>query len=803
MFRSYLRSLYRNIRRNKFYTILNIIGLSIGLTTALYILIYVKDEMGYDKHHRLFDRIYRLESSFNVNNNISNYALAPIPLGPALKSEIPEIQEVARFDHISEKLYWYEDKEYFESQFYMADSTVFDIFTHEFIYGNPARSLTESNSIVLTKSVSFKYFGNENPLDKVIINDQGESFKVTGMIKDLPGNSHLKFDGLISISTQAEKYGTTKSSRFWRVGAYTYILLNENARIKSVHEKFLDFYHSKMEALGQQFGVSFSLEITPLTDTHFRKGLRAELPSGNRVYILVFSAIAMFVLLLAAINYMNMATARSANRAKEVGLRKVVGADKFQLVRQFLGESVILSFAAMLLSVLLANLFLPGFNTLAGKDISLSLTGNPDIFILLILVTILTGFLSGSYPAFYLSSFRPAIVLKGSVSRSGKSSILLRKALVITQFFIAILMIISSIVVSKQIKFLQNKKLGFNKENVIILPVNSKDSGEKVPVLKKELLLNPNVISVSNSSGIPGNIVWTNTVKVEQESGMEDRALIIAQADFDFSKLFELEFISGRDFDETMGTDNLQAAIINETAAYKLGWIKDPLGKKIHFGYGQDGTGGRMMKVIGVISDFHFSSLHNSIEPLVIFVNEAPQYFLSIKTGEKNREETIRFIEEKWASFGFKYPFKYEYLTDRLDDMYEAEQKIGAIIGISTLLTILIAVLGLLGLSSFVAEQKMKEIGVRKIHGASVLNILLLLYRDYFTLFVTAFLLSVPLAWWQLSGWLDSNFVFSISLHWSVFLIAGAISFLAGMIVMGFYIIRASLSNPVDAIKYE
>ncbi|MCF8369722.1 MAG: ABC transporter permease [Bacteroidales bacterium] len=803
MFRSYLRSLYRNTLRNKFYTFLNVIGLSIGLTIALYILIYVKDEIRYDKQYLNYKRIYRLEASFNVNNNLSSYAIAPLPLGPALKAEIPEIAEVVRLDHISESLFRYGDNEYFESDFYMADSSLFDVFDHPFLNGNPDRSLTEPNSIILTRNTAERYFANENPLGKIIKGDLDESYKVTGVIENLPGNTHLKFDALISISTEAEKYSTTKPSRFWRVGAFTFILLNENSQIETVKEKFLDFYQSKMEPLGKQFGVSFELEMTPLADTHFRQGLRGELPNGNRVYTLIFSAIAAFVLLLAAINYMNMATARSANRAKEVGLRKVVGAEKSQLIKQFLGESLVLSFIGMLLSIIIAYLFLNHFNTLSGKEVSLAFSENPEIFGLLVLVTLITGFLAGSYPAFYLSSFRPMEVLKGRASSSGGSSILLRKILVVMQFFIAILMIISSITVNRQIKFLQKKDLGFSRDNILIFGMNDDLTTDRQNAFKRELLARPGIIEASISSGIPGNIVWTNNLRVEQEEGMEDRALIINQTDYSFNHLYELEFIQGRDFDESMGTDIMEACIINESAAYKLGWIENPLGKSIHYGYGQDGIGGKIMKVIGVVKDFHFSSLHNPIEPLVIFITDDQQYFLSVKFNPQLQGEAIQWMEEKWNSFGLKYPFKYEFLTDRLDEMYVAEKKIGSIIGISTLLTILIALLGLLGLSSFVAEQKMKEIGVRKIHGASVLNILTILYRDYFILFFIAFVLAVPIAWWQLSGWLDTNFVFATSLHWSIFLVAGLSSFITGMLVMGYYIIRASLGNPIDAIKCE
>ena len=802
MLKSYLKSLYRNFFRNKFFSVLNIIGLSIGLTTSIFILLYVNDELGYDKHHTKAGRIYRLESEFNMNNSISRYAIAPIPLGPALKNEIPEIEHVVRLDKFGEHLIRIGEREYFESNFYLADSTMFEIFSHEFLYGNPEHALKQPFSIVLTESVSEKYFGEEHPIDQILETESGEKFKVTGVVEDQAGNSHLKFDALISMSTFSEDYSITKPSRFWRVGVFTFILLHENASIETVHEKFLDFYHSNMEELGNRFNVSFLLTMTKLTDTHFREGLMGELPSGKRIYMLIFSAIALFILLLAAINYMNMATARSANRAKEVGLRKVVGADKGQLISQFLGESLILTFIALLISIFFAYLFMDNFNLLAGKEISLNFFSNIHVYVQLLIVAILIGIIAGSYPAFYLSSFQPVYVLKGGSGKSGQGSLLFRRVLVTFQFFIALSMIMATVVISSQIRFLHQKELGFEKENIIVL--NLADiSQNNLDAFKDELNSHVNILGVSNSSGIPGNIGWTNNVRVEQPEGMENMSILICQTDFDFMNLYDLKLTSGRNFDRSMGTDNMEAVILNEAAVYKFGWIESPLDKKIHFGYGQDGSGGRMMKVVGVASDFHFSSLHNSIEPLLIFITEGPQQKLSIKMGADNHEQTITYIEETWKSFGFNYPVKYEYLTEKLDNMYQAEEKIGQIFGFTTIITILIALLGLLGLSSYMAEKRLKEIGIRKIHGAGIKSILSLLYKDYVIMFIVAYIIAVPIAWWQLNDWLQVNFIYAITPGWSTFILAGLLTFIVGMLTMSFYILKAATGDPLKAIKYE
>ncbi|MBN2174575.1 MAG: ABC transporter permease [Bacteroidales bacterium] len=803
MLKNYFRSLYRIFIRNKFYSLINISGLSIGIATSLFILFYIQDELSYDKYHKNYDRIFRIESDFAVNNNHNRYATAPIPLGPALKREMPEIEEFARLDVFGNSLFRYQDKEYFETNFYIADSTVFKVFTHRFLNGNPDHCLVEPNSIVLTESIALKYFGDEDPMGKILATVNGYSYKVTGIIEDLPQNSHLKFDALVSVSTWAEEYSTTKPSRFWRIGTFTFIMLQKDSGIEAVMERFPDFYIKYMKDLGDQFNVTYEMTATPLAQTHFRKGLDAERPTGNKAYILIFSVVAIFVLVIAIINYMNMATARSAARAREVGVRKVLGADKNSLIRQFLTESMVLSFIALIISLILVWILMPEFNEMIGKEITLKLLFQPEIFLIILAITIIVGLVSGSYPAFYISSFSPQRVLKGDLSRSGRTSILLRRILVVIQFFMAIVMISGTMVVSSQLQFLKNKDLGFDRNNLVVLEMQDETFYNNIPAFKKELLQSPDILSVSNSMGIPGSINWIANMRIEQETGMTDRAIIYDKTDFDFAKVFQLEFVQGRDFDESMGTDALEAAIINETAAYDFGWTKDPIGKKIHFDFKQDGTGGRMLKVIGVIKDFNFKSLHNNIEPLLIMVNENPAYYLTCKIREGNRHDAVYYIEEKWKNFGIKLPFSYKLLSENLDDMYKAEEKIDSIFFITTIVAIFLALLGLLGLSSYIAEQKTKEMGIRKIHGATLWDILLILYREFARLILIAFIIAVPVAWWRLNLWLESGFQYYKPLDWMVFIYAGTIAFLIGMLTISYFIIKAASRNPVEAIKYE
>jgi putative ABC transport system permease protein len=803
MFRSYFQSLFRNILRNKFYTFLNILGLSIGIFTALLILLYVQDELSYDKHHANHKRIYRLESAFTTNNNQDLYATVPIPIGPALKLEIPEIQTVVRLDRYGQELFIYNEREYIEDNFFMADSTVFDVFTHAFIAGNPETCLTSPNSIVLTESTAEKYFLNENPMGKVISIKNGVSYKITGIIKDVKGNSHLQFDALISISSDVEKYNITKASRFWRVGVYTFILINENVTIDDVLSKWPAFYTKYMEDLGTRYKVHYDLLATPLTDTHFKQGLAAELPAGNKSYILIFLAIAFFILLIAAINYMNMATARSANRAKEVGIRKVLGAQRNLLIQQFLIESVTLSVIALIFALFAVWIILPAFNDFSGKLISLSVGENAFIFLEIILITIFIGILSGSYPAFYLSAFDPAAVLKGSVSKSGTKSLFLRRVLVVVQFFIAVFMIISSLVISGQLNFIRQKDLGFEKENIVVLEIHDNEFYNNIPAFIEELRANPNILSVTNATGIPGKMNRIQTMYIEQEEEMKFEPILFAQTDFDYLNTFNIEVITGRNFNKEMGTDDREAVIINEAMAYNYGWIKDPIGKNIEFGRQQDGSGARPMKVIGVVKDYHFKSLHNSIEPIVLFISEEPSFFICCRVNDENKKEAVAFMEQKWIEFGNNYPFQFNFLDDEMDEMYVTEDKISTIINITTLLTIFIALLGLLGLSSFIAEQKNKEIGIRKIHGASIGSILYLLYKDFFVLFVIAYVIAIPVSWWRLGIWLESSFVYFQTLSWTTFLIAGILSLTIGILTISFYIIKAASGKPIEAVKCE
>jgi putative ABC transport system permease protein len=806
---NYLISLYRNITRNKFHTTLNIIGLSTGIAAAIFILLYIQDELSYDKYHEKHDRIYRLESDFTISGKHDHFAIVPTPMGPALQIEYPEIESFCRFRGVENTLFRAGEVEYYEDYFYLVDSTIFDIFNYDLLQGDPKTCLTEPGTIVLTQKIALRYFGSENPMGKTMTSGSGRNYMVTGIMKDQPGNSHLKFDALISgMSVAAEvgvdQFNSMEPVRFWNIGMYTYVLLKENADMQNIHDNFQPFYDKYMKPLGDQVNASFNLMSTPLADTHFRKGLDAELPTGNKSYIVIFSAVALFLLLIASINYMNMATARSARRAREVGIRKVHGAYRVQLIRQFISESVVMSLIALAIAILFVTLLLPDFNTLSGKTLDFSLGNNPLIFMAIILITLFTGFISGSYPAFFLSSFLPVTVLKGNTAGSGQQSGMLRKVLVVIQFAIATFMIIATIVISTQIRFLKNKDLGFDESNLVYMEIQDTTFRSKIETFKKELLNNPDIMGVTNSTGVPGRIDWIQVLKFEQGGQMEEHSIILAQTDSDYLDVMDFEIVQGRDFDRSMGTDETEAVIINEAAMREFGWEDGPLGKKIQ--YGLDLEGGediRVMKVIGVVKDFHFRSLHNKIEPVIFFISSFRGYLLTCRINPDRKKQALEFIEGKWNEFNAKRPFSYQFVDENMDEMYQSEEKISAIIQIAAVLTIFIALLGLLGLSSFVAEQRTKEIGIRKVLGASVSSILQLLYREFALLIAIAFVIAVPISWWRLDIWLNASFVYHQPLEWSYFLIAGLTSFIIGLGTISFYILRAATGNPVNAIKYE
>lgn len=805
MLKNYIWSAYRSIVSDKFYSLINIIGLSVGILCAIFIILYIQDELTFDKHHVKHERIYRLESDFTIQNKHDKFAITSLPLALACKIECPEIEEVARFLPADEYLLRYDNKEFFERELIWADSTVFDIFTYPFLSGNPQKALAEQNAIVLTESMAKKYFGAKNPMGEILVAGSGRGFKVTGVIEDMPDNSHMKFDGLLSLETIVQEYGedqinSMEPPAFWNVNVHSFVLLKENSRIQSVLDKSPAIYEKYMKALGDQLNASFELMATNLADLHFRNHIDADFPQGNKAYVYIFIAVAIFILLVANINYMNLATARSAKRAREVGLRKVMGAHKKQLVGQFLSESVLLALLALVIAFFAMYVFLPIFNDLSDKKIAMDMIAKPDLIIGLILLTFFTGLLSGSYPAFFLSSFIPIKVLKGKNRNTGSGY--LRKILVIFQFTIATIMIIGTIVVSQQLQFLKHKNLGFDKDNIVVLTIRDTTFRKSTRSYIQQIQQDVNISGATVSTTVPGRGTGIVVFRVEREGKMVEHAINFFYADHQFLDVYNIKMKEGRFFDKKMATDTTKAFVINEAAAKELGWEKNALGKRIHFGFNLDGSIRRDGKVIGIVEDFNYGSLHNTIEPLVILLPNFNPAQLSVKINGKNTMDAINAMEQIWIERNNKYPFKYEILKDELAENYRAERKLGQIFSIFAIVAIVISCLGLLGLSSFVAVQRTKEIGIRKVLGSTVTKLVALLNREFIVLVLVSIVLACPVAYYAVKNWLN-NFAYSIDLSGLYFIVAALLTLIIAISITSIKTLIAARANPADTLRYE
>lgn len=806
MISNHLRSALRNFRRNKIYAVINILGLSLGLTSTIFILLYINDELGYDKHFSLHKRLYRLEGDFNINNKHDRFAVSALPMGPALQLEMPEVEAFCRFNLNENTIFRYNEKEFIEKNAYLADSTAPYLFSLSFIEGNPEKALTEPFTVILSEKTAKKYFGKSPAYGKILYTPSGRSYKVTGVFEDLPHNTHMVFDLLMSMETLGtymgdEQYHSMAPIAFWNVGYFTYILLKPNSDMDNILNKFPAFYDKYMKEIGDQINASFELKANRIDKVHHNSHVDADLPTGNMAYIYVFSAVAVLIILLAAINYMNLATARAANRAREVGLRKVVGANRAQLAGQFMSESLLLAVLSMVISLILIKLFIPLFNQISGKALSFSLLANPEMMFGILAITLITGLISGIYPSLFLSSFQPAVVLKGKI-KIGSGGAWLRKGLVAFQLLISLVMVTGSIVIFDQLHFMQRADMGFEKDNIMVLEVQDSAFRRRTDSFKSELLQNPNILNVGMSWGIPGGSMSVQVVRMEKETKMQDYALNLLPCDYDFLELLQVSFVKGRNFSREMGSDKETAVIVNEATVREMGWGEHALGKKIHWGYDMDGSGGKRMKVIGVVKDFNYVSLHNTIEPIIMFIPDFPLNVMSVRIKPGTEKSSIDFIQKQWKESNVNRPFDYYFLDKNFESKYQAESNLGQVFPIFAILSIFIALLGLIGLSSFMALQRTKEIGVRKVLGASIQSIVLMLYRESVLLVFLAFIIAVPLSWYMLHRWLE-NFAYHISLSWFIFAFAGLIILIITLISVSFHAIKAALSNPVTAIKYE
>lgn len=815
MLKNYFTIALRNLKKHGFYTSINVLGLAIGITSCLIISLYVVNELRYDKHHEAADRIYRVNCEIKFGANHLNLAVTPAPMADALRNDFPEVEHTARFWNDGSMLIKRTDQNIKETAVVYADSSVFNVFTIPFLEGNPRQALRDPYTMVISRKTAEKYFPNENAVGQTLIVENRDSYKITGVYENMPGTSHFNFDILLAlVSTDYNRDPQWLSNNF-----STYVKLKSGTNYKQLEAKFpamVDQYcgpQAKL-ALGNDFsmekfratGNKIEWTLMPVTDIHLYSDLTAELGVNSDItYVYMFTAIALFILAIACINFMNLSTARSANRAKEVGVRKVMGSLRSHLIRQFLTESTLLSMFSFMLALVAAWLVLPLFNQLADKELFLPF-GNLSFWGVLVLAALVVGLLAGIYPSFFLSGFRPANVLKGNLSLGMKSG-LIRSTLVVFQFSISIVLIIGTIAVNRQLGFIQNKKIGFDKEQVIVIK-DAYGMGSQLQSFKEEVLKDSRMLSGTISGFLPvsgtnrsDNTHWPEGAQPTEENMV---ALQCWRVDYDYLKTLGMTIKYGRDFSKEFPSDS-GAVILNEAALQLFGFTGDPIGKKISTFNGGPGEGSAdsqiSFPVIGVVKDFHFESLKQNISPLAFFLSRSTG-LISFRFQADNTQEVIQVIEKTWKRLAPGMPFSYSFLDEDFGRMYSAEQRLGKIFVVFAGIAIIIACLGLFALTAFTAEQRTKEIGIRKVLGASVSSIVVLLSKEFGKLIMIAFTIATPLAWFGVNWWLKS-YPYKVEIGVMVYLVAGIFALMVALLTMGYQAIKTATSNPVNSLRSE
>jgi len=803
MIRNYIKATIRNFTIRKTYSLINILGLATGIASFLIIYLFISDELSYDRYHKKAKNIYRLVNVYDFEGVGENSASAPFPVAFTLKSEYPDmIKNVVRLFNFQapRSFVEYEDKKFNEKYFFYADSTFFDIFDYTFVKGNPETALDENGAVVITESTAKKYFGKEDPIGKTLRFETGIHLHITGVIKDVPSQSHFRFDFIGSMSTLRARYGGQLPRTWVWNPCWTYLLLDENIDPAALEKNFPDFIQKYFYDAEKD---NMSMYLQPLLDIHLKSKLDYEIASNNSISsIYILSAIAVFLLIIAIINYINLTTATSAGRAKEIGIKKVTGAYRSQLIRQFLGESTILSFIALIIALILAEFIIPVFNDFTGKSISLYTLFELQNIALVILLGIFIGILSGVYPAFYLSTFNPVTVLKSRLCLGAKSG-MPRKILVIAQFTISITLIIGTFIINDQLNFMKNADLGFDKENIIVVPINRTPVANIYPSFRRELLNNANILCVTAMDDIFG--ASHNTHEFRPEGLPEDQwqfypALVVK---YNFVETFKIKMVAGRDYNEANKTDPMYGLLINEAMVKHMGW-KDPqeaLGKKFRSLSGDE-------RIIGVFKDFHPTSLHDASGPFVLNMKEFPREvmwflkYMAVRIQPGSEKNALMFMEKMWNKTSPDRPFEYFFLNEELTELYQDEENLSRLSLIFTIIVIFIAALGLLGLASYLAEQKTKEIGIRKVLGASVLSIIKNISKEFIWLIFLASIFAWILAYLVMNEWLN-YFSYQTPISWMTFIIAALIAMGLALLITSFRALIASRANPVTTLKYE
>jgi putative ABC transport system permease protein len=787
----------RNLKKDKWYSLINIVGLMIGITFSLFLILYIVDELSYDRYNVHADNIYRVVSFIKEpERDMSHNAATQFPLVPELARDYPEVEQAARLSNQGTVLFANGDKQFYENKVFATDSNVFKIFTWQFIEGSADKALAEPNSIVLTQHAAEKYFGKTSSIGKTLRNANGAIFRVTGVIADVPDNSHLRWNALIPISSLGKNYEDNKNN-WGGFGTYSYVLLQPGVNIAALEKKMLRLYGQFMAPDFAPYKIKIHYGLQPITSIHLHSDMVNEPEQlGSMSYIYILSAVAAFLLLIACINYMNLTTARSTRRAKEIGIRKVTGSSRWLLIAQFLVESILTALIACAISLLLFTVLLPTFNLLSGKLIEASSLLQPARIMMLLGVVMLVGILGGAYPAFYLSKFNPVSVLKGNLSRgSGNST--LRRILVITQFSISMCMLICTWVVHDQLQYLHDKDLGFNKDQVMTLNVNgNSNTGGRISSFVNELKKNPELQAVSTSSSVPGSPnygFWL--LSIETKDGYTQKGVMFYAIDENYLNTLGMKIVKGRNFNGS--SDTVRSILVNEAMAKEYGWDQ-PIGKKVKY---PGDTSSFYLEVVGVVKDFNQSSLYNPIAPLILFYRPNSNG-IEIKVGGSDVPAAIASVEKTWKTIFPDLPFSYTFLDQDFDSQYAADQKRGKIFMIFSILTLSITCLGLLGLIAFITGQRQKEISIRKVMGARAGQIAPLLFGNFILLVCISCLIAFPVAALFMNKWLKL-FFYNPGLKIEPFLFSAITVLLITSVTVAFHTAKAAIASPIHGLKTE
>ncbi|HTS43447.1 MAG TPA: ABC transporter permease [Puia sp.] len=812
MFKNYFKTAIRNLWKNRFYTSINIIGLAVGLATCLLILFFVADELGYDRYNSQADRIYRVDGDIQFGGNHFVLAVCQEPLGPTLKKDIPAVKQYCRFRNYGGFLVRKGAQNVAEDKVIYADSTLFDVFTFPVIGGNPHTALVEPKTVVITEQIARKYFNSTDVVGKTLqINDTG-NLKITAVIKNIPKQSHFNFDFFVSSNGAIQPW---EINNWVSNNLNTYIVLNPGADPKKTEGELNDLVIRYMapqvkailnadmndkEAF-RKTGNYVNYTLTPLTSIHLHSNKVAELGSNSSIeYVYIFSIVAVLVLLIACVNFMNLSTARSASRSKEVGIRKVLGSIRSKLIAQFLTESIVISLISLLLAVIIAWMLLPYFNQMSGKQMSmLELFTKPWLLPSLIALVFIVGILAGSYPAFFLSAFMPVEVLRGNIAKGFKSG-WLRSSLVVFQFFISIILIVSTVVIYNQLSYIRNKDIGFNREQVLVIK-NTNALNRQAKTFKEEVLKLSAVKSGTMTGYLPTSD-WRSDSPIWPDPSLDAKKAVSTQmwqVDEDYIPTLGMTVASGRNFSRQMLSDS-SGVIVNEAAAKLLGF-KNPVNQKVYALQDIRSNKSVSYTILGVVKNFNFNSLREEVTPLVLFLNEQNGN-MAFRIDTRNIPGLISQIEAKWRTMAPSQPFSYSFMDDDFNNIYQTEQRIGKIFISFAIFAILIACLGLFGLVTYAAEQRTKEIGIRKVLGASVITLASTLSKDFLRLVLVSAIVAFPVSWWAMNKWLQ-NFAYRIHISWWIFVVAGFLAVFIAIATVSFQAIKAALANPAKSLRSE